>query len=89
MPAPKRKPKIDCSRSYCRERLAPPAKFDPRSFRTKTLAGGRKLVVGCPKGKWNAKARTCAVGVRAQSLLRPYSNRKCQIACPVRKRRRK
>lgn len=65
------------TRQFCRQRLALPSKFDRRSFRTETLPRGHRLVVGCPKGRWQAKAKRCSVGTRAQSLLHPLSEGKC------------
>lgn len=51
--------------------LQPKGKFDRRSFRTKILPQGRRLVVGCPKGKYNAKQQRCKVGTQAQKILKP------------------
>lgn len=57
---------------YTHTRLGSPSKFDPRSFRTiSTGRRGRKVVIGCPKGRWSAMTRRCSVGTRAQALLRP------------------
>ncbi len=52
-------------------KIAPKTKFDKRSFRTKKLTKGRRLVIGCPKGKWSPKKSRCKVGTRAQKLLIP------------------
>jgi hypothetical protein len=62
---------------YCRMRLADPVGFDPRSFRTKTVKKGVKVVVGCPKGKF--KGGVCKVGTRPQSMLK----KKVDGTCPV------
>jgi hypothetical protein len=62
---------------YCRMRLADPKGFDPKSFRTKQLKKGVKLVVGCPKGKF--KHGVCVVGTKAQSMLK----KKMDGTCPV------
>ena len=51
--------------------IAPKGRFDPRSFRVKTLSKGQKLVVGCPKGKWSTKTKRCKVGTKAQKILKP------------------
>lgn len=56
---------------YVRERLMSPKKFDPRSFRTVTTKRGRRIVIGCPTGHYDARTRRCRVGTRAQSILRP------------------
>jgi len=55
---------------YVRERKADPTLFDHRSFRTKTV-NDHRVVVACPKGKWNARTGRCTVGMRAQTLLHP------------------
>lgn len=54
---------------YRHKRLVAPGKFDPRSFRLKKIGKNKKLIIGCPKGKYNAKAGVCRVGTRGQSLL--------------------
>lgn len=65
---------------FCRKRLISPKKFDPRSFRIKRVGKTTKLVVGCPKGEYNAKKKKCRVGTRAQSKLK----RKTKAGtCPV------
>lgn len=77
--------RIDCPQSgnYCRDRQAPPSRFDRRSFRT-VSRGDVRIVVGCPRGKWNARRGRCTVGLRAQTILRPLSSAKCRAACKVR-----
>lgn len=70
---------IDCKKTTCRERQAPPGKFDRRSFRMKRLRGGVLLVIGCPKGKWNKKTRRCRVGTRVQSIVRPMRSPRCRV----------
>jgi hypothetical protein len=79
---------IDCKANTCRERLAPPARFESRSFRMKRLKGGRMLVVGCPRGHYHPKRRgkKCDVGLLAQSLVRPLKNPKCRV-CRIRPRK--
>lgn len=55
---------------YEHERIEPPEKFDPRSFRTKEVKKGTKIVVGCPKGKYDPMTESCAVGTRIQKIMR-------------------
>ena len=83
-----RKRKIDCPQTgrYCRERLVAPEKFDPRSFRTVTTRDGSRLVIACPKGKWNAEAGRCLVGTRLQTILRPLGHSVCRRACRAKPR---
>lgn len=64
---------------YCRQRIAAPSRFAARSLRTVKAKGGRKLVVGCPKGKFR-KGR-CSVGTRLQTILYPLGSKKCRAAC--------
>ena len=52
------------------ERINAPAKFDKRSFRKK-IVGDRQILIGCPKGKWNASKGACRVGTMAVSIARP------------------
>lgn len=59
---------------YIRERVASPKKFAKGSLRTITR-GGKKIVVGCPKGKYDAKRKRCKVGMRAQSILHPMKKK--------------
>ncbi len=54
----------------CISKKAPKASFDPRSFRT-IKRGAAKILIGCPKGKWNAKTKTCKVGTRAYEVMTP------------------
>lgn len=74
----KRVPVISVERraGVTRYRLARPSDFDRRSFRTVALSGGRKLVIGCPLGAWDARGQFCRVGTRAQALVRPRKKRK-------------
>lgn len=55
---------------YCRLRVADPIGFDPESLRLKKIKKGVKVIVGCPKGKYDAYADRCTVGTRAQSILK-------------------
>jgi len=61
--------KIHETKRYIRERMVEPGKFDPRSFRTidPGRKGHTKLVVGCPKGKYE-KGR-CQVGMKTQAVI--------------------
>lgn len=70
-----KKNKVTCSANFCREQLAPVSKFDRRSFRTKVLPRGRRLVLGCPVGKWQPRKARCTIPMQAQAMLRPRSKR--------------
>lgn len=81
------KRKIDCGgprARYCRERKAPVSSFDRRSLRTVIRSGGL-VVVGCPRGAWDARAERCRAGTRAQAVLYPMSSPKCRAACQRRR----
>ena len=58
---------------HYRCRIQSPKQFDKRSFRTISTGDkkGTKLIIGCPKGKYDAKKKRCKVGTRAQSKLIP------------------
>lgn len=57
-------------REYKHERIAPKEDFDPRSFRTKEIKPGVKIIVGCPKGEFDAKKKLCKVGTKLQKIMR-------------------
>ncbi len=59
------------TRRYRVRRMAAPGRFDPRSFRTVRLPGGRLLTVGCPRGHWGPHTQRCAVGTRGQRIMTP------------------
>jgi hypothetical protein len=43
----------------------PTSKCAPGSFRVKVVSKAHRLLICCPKGKWNAKRKRCRVGTRA------------------------
>ena len=56
----------------CEKQVNAKARFDKRSFRwVKTGKLGRraKVLIGCPKGHWEAKAKRCAVGTMAYKVI--------------------
>jgi hypothetical protein len=57
-------------RCVCERALSPKASFDRRSFRYKR-SGRAWVLIGCPRGQWNARAERCRVGTRAYKLLTP------------------
>lgn len=62
---------IEKTKKYVRVRLRSPKLFDKRSFRTidPGRKGYTKLVVACPKGKYDKRKKKCKVGMKAQALL--------------------
>jgi len=66
---------------HCKEVVAPKSKFDKRSFRWKKSGRGL-ILIGCPKGKWNARTQRCKVGTRAHEVLHRAKKR-----CPAGERR--
>jgi hypothetical protein len=54
---------------FCERKPLPKTAFDKRSFRYKQ-SGSSWILIGCPKGKWDAKRETCKVGTRAHVVLR-------------------
>ena len=57
-------------KDYTHEIVAPASKFDKKSFRTKEVKSGVKLVIGCPKGKFDSDTQKCKVGMKLQKILR-------------------
>jgi peroxiredoxin len=65
--------KIHVTKNYFRKRLQEPSKFDPASFRTKTINEDTKIIVGCPKGAYCrtcSRRKKCNVGLQAQAILK-------------------
>jgi len=80
----KRKPRILCERRktrsgkytticQCKIVKKPSKDFDKRSFRTIKKDKGVRIIIGCPKGKWDDKKKRCKVGTRVQKILYPKS----------------
>ncbi len=63
-------------KNFTSERLEPPSHFDKRSFRTIVQSDGTEIVIGCPKGKYDAKTGRCKVGTRAQAIRKPKREKK-------------
>jgi len=59
---------LEITQHYVRRRERSPRSCARGSFRT-VKRGTARIVVCCPKGHWNRKARRCRVGTRAQSIL--------------------
>jgi hypothetical protein len=80
----KRNPRITHAK-FCPERVAPPSRFDSRSFRM-VKSRGHFVTVGCPKGHFH-RGR-CDVGTQAQRILHPASERDtCALPGRARKNR--
>ena len=62
-------------KGFTAKRYRSKSSFAPGSFRTIGKKGGRRLVIGCPRGKYNRRSRRCRVGTKAYELLTPRSNR--------------
>jgi len=62
------------------KRLHSARRFSRGSFRTIRI-GRKRLVVGCPKGHWSARAKYCRVGTRAQAILSPRSRATRRNCC--------
>jgi len=64
-------PKIHITKKYIRKRVRNPKQFDSKSLRIKDIGrkGFTKIIVGCPKGKYDAKKKRCKVGMKTQSIL--------------------
>lgn len=62
--------KTHVTKRYIRKRIAPPSSFIKGSFRTLSLPGGKKLIIGHPKTKGGKKSP----GTKAQAVLIPRDN---------------
>ena len=69
-----KKPGKECEkgRKFWHCRVADPKLFHKKSFRTKAVGEkGKKIVLGCPKSKYDAKKKRCRVPMRIQKKLIP------------------
>lgn len=66
---------------YTRTILARKKDFDPRSFRY-IKVGEKRILIGCPKGKWSPSRRKCKVGTRGVVKLTPKRANIVPIAKP-------
>ena len=60
----------------CARVIVPKNKFDSRSFRWKRSGKGRVLI-GCPKGEWDAHRVNCRVGTRAHVVVKKRDGDSC------------
>lgn len=58
-------------KNYKRVRVANPNKFDKKSFRVKDVGrvGHTKLIIGCPRGKFDSGRKRCKVGTKVQAVI--------------------
>jgi hypothetical protein len=61
---------------FCERQLAPRRSFAKASFRW-TKRSRNWLLIGCPKGKWRARAKHCSVGTKAYKLLVASASGRC------------
>ncbi len=61
---------IDKTNTECRQRLQDPKKFDKRSFRSKRASKKTRIILACPKGKYDPRRKKCKVGLEAQSIVK-------------------
>ena len=62
---------------FCHERKKCPECFDKRSFRT-LVRGAHRIVIACPKGKWNDRDKCCCSAMQVQVILHPKTEEKCR-----------
>lgn len=70
---------------YIHYRAKDPKKYDKESFRVKPVPGSRtgsKMVVACPRGKYDAKNQQCRVGTQKQSVMVPKRTAMKKSALP-------
>lgn len=71
--------------SFCERTEEPRGSFDKRSFRW-VQRGKNWILVGCPKGSWQARKKRCKVGTRAHKVLvRAPRGKRCKIGRRIRK----
>lgn len=64
---------------YCERLENAKSVFDERSFRWKVQSKKVRILVGCPKGKWQPRKQRCKVGLRAYKVLKQVGPRtKCR-----------
>lgn len=63
-------------KNFTSKRLESPSHFDKRSFRTIVQDNGTEVIIGCPKGHYDAKTGRCRVGTRAQAIRTPKSEKR-------------
>jgi hypothetical protein len=71
---------------YCEKIKAKKSSFDRRSFRW-VKRNKTRVLIGCPKGKWDDKRSRCRVGTRAYAVLKPAKGKRCPVGSKrIRKR---
>ena len=69
---------------YCEKKQGKQSAFDRRSFRW-IRRGKAKILIACPRGKWNAPTDRCRVGTRAYAVLTPARGGRCKAGRKLRK----
>ena len=73
------KGKIVKEGNVCRKRIRNPNKCDKRSLRTLTPSQRTRIIICCPKGKWDARKKECKVSTITQSIVKKTKKDK---TCP-------
>jgi hypothetical protein len=63
---------------FCAEHINDANKYNKKSFRTK-ISGEHRILLGCPKGKYDIKTKTCRVAMQVVKILHPEGESKCLI----------
>lgn len=72
--------------TFCERTENPRSAFDKRSFRwVQRGIQSNWILIGCPKGKWDAKKKTCKVGTRAHKVLVRARGGRCRVGKRVKK----
>ncbi len=64
--------------TYCERQERSRSSFAKASFRW-VMRGKTRILIACPKGKWNARSKRCRVGTRAYKVLKPSRGRRCPV----------
>lgn len=64
-------PGTHLTKNYKRTRIQDPKKFDKRSMRTVDVGRPEhhKIIIGCPRRKYNSKTKRCKVGTQVQAII--------------------
>lgn len=66
------------SSKFCAEHINDASKYNKKSFRTK-ISGEHRVLLGCLKGKYDIKTKTCKVSMQVVKIMHPEGEGKCPI----------
>jgi hypothetical protein len=63
--------------AVCAKFENPRKSFDKGSFRWTKSADGTRVLIGCPKGSWDASKKRCRVGTKAHKVYLFTDKKRC------------